>query len=435
MSMPKISSVAHCTLLHRKVWKSYKTSMVNIFRNFTKIKKRPFVLGIETSCDETGAAVVDANGVVLGEAINSQLQTHIDLGGVIPPVAKLLHRQYIDKVVKKAVENSELTLNDLDAVATTVKPGLELCLLVGLQYTRQLLKECRKPFIPVHHMEAHALTVRMMETVPFPFLVLLISGGHCQIAVAKSVSEFLLLGSTLDDAPGEAMDKLARRLKLRNLNKCSALGGGQAVELMAELGNPTSYPFCIPLSKYRDCNFSFSGLKQMAIREVQRAESLHSIEADGIIPNVADLCAAFQHAITHHLVKRLHRAMIFCELKNLLPSNNKTLVVSGGVASNQYIRGALSFLCDVYSYDLKCPPPKLCSDNGAMIAWNGVERWHTEGSSVAQDPDSVDIQAKCPLGKDISAQVREAHIKLPTLKLDVDKIRMYSTSSSNCKNS
>lgn len=166
------------------------------------------VLGIETSCDDTGCAVVDSSGKILGEALNSQQQIHLNHGGIIPPIARDLHQQHIEHIVQDALRLASIQLSDVDAIATTVKPGLPLSLLVGMNYGKHLSCKSGKPLIPIHHMEAHALTIRMVQKVDFPFLVLLISGGHCLLAVAQAVDKFLLLGQSLDDAPGEAFDKL-----------------------------------------------------------------------------------------------------------------------------------------------------------------------------------------------------------------------------------
>ncbi|XP_076348748.1 threonyl-carbamoyl synthesis 4 isoform X9 [Tachypleus tridentatus] len=339
----------------------------NLWRRlyYTNKQSLPVILGIETSCDDTGAAVVDADGNILGEALHSQLQIHLEHGGIIPPVARDLHHKHIQGIVNMALERSQYELKDLSAIATTVKPGLPLSLVVGLKYSKQLVKETAKPFIPIHHMEAHALTARMAQNVEFPFLVLLVSGGHCQLAIVRNIDNFLLLGSTLDDAPGEAFDKIARRLKLRNIPAFSTVGGGQAIETLAKEGNSHAFNFPTPLSKYRDCNFSFSGLKFRAYKIITEEEKKH-----------------------------------------------------GGVACNNYIRAALKLLCDHMDFELVCPPPKLCTDNGIMIAWNGIERYRA-GIGIAENLDEVDIQAKCPLGKDISTSVEELSIKFRNIKIRI----------------
>ncbi|CAH1998373.1 unnamed protein product [Acanthoscelides obtectus] len=201
--------------------------------------------------------------------------------------------------------------------------------MIGMRYGKYLCKKYNKPFIPIHHMEAHTLTARMHDsTVTFPFLVLLISGGHCLLAVAEKVDRFLLLGESLDDAPGEAFDKMARRMKLKNLPDYSTLSGGQAFELAAQKAdNPLQYSFTTPLLQYKNCNFSFAGLKNQLQRQLIREEREKDIPADGVIPGIHNLCAGFQLAITRHLCHRLQRGMDYVERKNMIQSDNRILVI------------------------------------------------------------------------------------------------------------
>nr|CAD7431636.1 unnamed protein product [Timema monikensis] len=403
-------------------------------------------------------------------------------GGIIPPIARDLHKQHIERVVEEAVASANLGLGDVDAIATTVKPGMPLSLLVGMNHGKHLARTWGKPFIPIHHMEAHALTIRMVTQVEFPFLVLLISGGHCLLAVAQGVHQFLLLGQSLDDAPGEAFDKvtwsrpaemedkIARRMKLHNLPEFKGLSGGAAVQLAATRGDPLSFQFPFMLSSYRDCNFSMAGLKNKARQHIMRQEHEHGVEGDGIIPGVYilccfrrgrrgrgwyyprgvhpvlfqawkgtvlsqgctscvvsgvegdgiipgvyDLCASVQWGITSHLCQRLQRAMEFVSMRDMLPLDRRTLVVSGGVACNSFITGALGVVCEEYGYSLAVPPPKLCTDNGVMIAWNGVEKWRS-GVGAVQDLDAVDIEPECPLGVDRREDVVSANIKCKWIK-------------------
>lgn len=226
-------------------------------RNKLSTTTKAIILGIETSCDDTGCAVLDTNGNILGEALKSQHLIHLNNGGIIPPIAQDLHRKNIESVVNKAVSLADISYENIDAIAVTVKPGLPLSLDIGTKYGKYLCRKFKKPFIPIHHMEAHALTARMFDrSIQFPFLVLLISGGHCLIAVAQHVNKFLLLGESIDDAPGEAFDKMARRMKLKNLTEYSQLNGGQAIELAAsKADNPLQYKFTIPLLQYKNCNF------------------------------------------------------------------------------------------------------------------------------------------------------------------------------------
>ncbi|XP_071530639.1 tRNA N6-adenosine threonylcarbamoyltransferase, mitochondrial isoform X4 [Panulirus ornatus] len=339
------------------------------FRGESSQFNRQLVLGIETSCDDTGAAVIDDTGKVLGEALRSQKKVHIRYGGIIPPVAQRLHEQNICQVVNEALEKAKVTVGDLNAVATTVKPGLPLSLAVGTKYGKNLALSEGKPFIPIHHMEAHALTVRMIK-------------------------------------------EGARRLKLRNIPECASMSGGQAIEYLASKGDPHTYEFPTPMGKYRDCSFSFAGLKHCLEKLIRKLEKEYEVEGGNIIPPVKDVCASFQYAITKHLVRQTQRAMVYADIRSLLPKENQTLVMSGGVACNHYIQTALQKLCDYTGYQLLCPPPKLCTDNGIMIAWNGMERWKAKRGVLydKEDIEAVDFLAKCPVGEDLTNDVRNLGI-------------------------
>ncbi|XP_060033565.1 tRNA N6-adenosine threonylcarbamoyltransferase, mitochondrial isoform X3 [Erinaceus europaeus] len=257
-------------------FKPSKRKICEFLRNFNyhpgKLFLHKVVLGIETSCDDTAAAVVDETGDVLGEAIHSQTQVHLKTGGIIPPVAQQLHREHIARIVQEALSASQVSPSELSAVATTVKPGLALSLGVGLSFSLQLVAQLRKPFIPIHHMEAHALTVRLTSAVDFPFLALLISGGHCLLALARGVSDFLLLGQSLDIAPGDMLDKVARRLSLMNHPECSAMSGGEALEHLAKQGNKLSFDLKPPMQRAKNCDFSFSGLQHVVDKLVMQKE-------------------------------------------------------------------------------------------------------------------------------------------------------------------
>lgn len=376
---------------------------------------RKLVLGIETSCDDTGAAVVDDAGNVLGEALHCQKEVHLQAGGIIPVVAQQLHRENIEQVVKEALGVSGVSVQELAAIATTVKPGLPLSLEVGLQYSLNLVNKYQKPFIPIHHMEAHALTVRLTHHVEFPFLVLLLSGGHCILAVAQGVSDFLLLGQSIDIAPGDMLDKVARRLSLRKHPECHSMAGGKAIEHLAQTGDWQQYTFRLPMQQYRNCDFSFSGLQNLVNKAIIQKEKEEGIQEGEILSCVKDIAAAVQHAVTVHIIQRTYRAMLFCIKNSILSSKNATLVVSGGVASNQYIRKGLQTLADANDFAFLCPPPRLCTDNGVMIAWNGIERLRA-GLGVLHSTDGIRYEPKAPLGIDISKRLEEDSIKVPKLK-------------------
>ncbi|XP_061464207.1 tRNA N6-adenosine threonylcarbamoyltransferase, mitochondrial [Rhineura floridana] len=374
------------------------------------------VLGIETSCDDTGAAVVDETGNILGEALHSQSEVHLKTGGIIPVVARQLHQENIARIVEQALSVSGVCAEELSAIATTVKPGLALSLGVGLDYSLELVEKYKKPFIPIHHMEAHALTVRLTNHVDFPFLVLLLSGGHCILAVAQGVSDFLLLGQTLDIAPGDMLDKVARRLSLQKHPGYSGLSGGKGIEHLAQQGNMQHYEFRVPMEQHYNCNFSFAGLQSEVTRMITQKEKAEGLQEGQFLPCIADLAAAVQYAVTAHIVTRTHRAILFCRRKGILPQNKATLVASGGVASNQYIRKALQIVTDATDFTLLCPPPRLCTDNGVMIAWNGIERL-CAGLGVLYTTEGIRYEPKAPLGTDISDQVQKASIKVPALNL------------------
>ncbi|XP_047456347.1 probable tRNA N6-adenosine threonylcarbamoyltransferase, mitochondrial [Mugil cephalus] len=410
------------TMFHRKVLQrllQHKRSSFCLTPTFGKASCSRLVLGIETSCDETGAAVMDENASILGESLHSQKEVHLRTGGIIPTVAQQLHREHIGRVVQEALERSGVTPAQLSAVATTVKPGLGLCLRVGLEFSQRFVRQHDVPFIPIHHMEAHALTVRMLQPVSFPFLVLLISGGHSLLAVARGVDDFLLLGHTLDEAPGDTLDKVARRLSLIKHPQCSTLSGGQAIELLAKEGDGTRFPFRTPMGQTYDCCFSFAGIRNQISMAIMKEEAKEGVQQGTLLKCARDIAAAAQHTVACHLAKRTHRAILFCKAHNLLPSNNPILVLSGGVASNQYIRKALTIITETTGLHLLCPPAKFCTDNGVMIAWNGVERLR-EGKGILPPDVNVLYEPKAPLGVDITQEVKAAAIKLPSVRMKIN---------------
>lgn len=374
------------------------------------------ILGIETSCDDTGCAVVDGKGNVLGESLFSQNILHLRYGGINPLVARDLHRDNIEFAVKQALEESKLNVSNIDAIAVTTKPGLLISLQIGVKYAKYLAKSYNKPIIPIHHMEAHALVARMFYDIEFPFLALLISGGHCLLTVVKDVDNFLLLGNTLDNAPGEVLDKAARRMKLRNIPAYSELAGGKAIEEAAKCSkNPEIFAFPTPLVKSRDCNFSFSGIKEALIRHLLRKEEEHNAVGDEIIPEVNDLCAAFQSIIAEHIAHRVQRAVLFCTKNQFLKEDNKNIVVSGGVACNDFIFKTLQNVGVQLNCNVFRPPPKVCTDNGVMIAWNAIEKLKTQYQFPDITLDSID--PKAPLGVNIMDEVKKANLYVKATRL------------------
>ncbi|XP_033473010.2 tRNA N6-adenosine threonylcarbamoyltransferase, mitochondrial [Epinephelus lanceolatus] len=386
--------------------------------SFGKAPCSRLVLGIETSCDDTGAAVLDETGEILGESLHSQKEVHLRTGGIIPTVAQQLHKENIERVVQEALGRSNVDPSLLTAVATTVKPGLALSLGIGLDFSKRFVRQHNKPFIPIHHMEAHALTVRMIQPVAFPFLVLLISGGHSLLAVARGVDDFLLLGHSLDEAPGDTLDKVARRLSLIKHPQCSTLSGGQAIELLAKTGDRTKFPLRTPMGQTNDCCFSFAGIQNQVTMVIKKKEAEEGIQQGTLLSCVNDIAAATQHTVASHLAKRTHRAILFCKANNLLPSSSPTLVLSGGVASNQYIRKVLTIITDTTGLRLICPPAKFCTDNGVMIAWNGVERLR-EGKGILSPDVDIRYEPRAQLGVDMTAEVKAAAIRLPSVNLKI----------------
>ncbi|XP_066254787.1 tRNA N6-adenosine threonylcarbamoyltransferase, mitochondrial [Euwallacea similis] len=382
-------------------------------------RKYAIILGIETSCDDTGCGIVNTEGDILGQALHSQHRIHLNNGGIIPPLASDLHRQNIELVVQKALQDASINIEQVDAIATTVKPGLPLSLLIGTKYGKYLCKKYSKPFIPIHHMEAHALTARLTEkSLKFPFLVLLISGGHCLIALAQGVDKFLLLGHSIDDAPGEAFDKMARRMKLKNLPEYAALSGGQAIELAAsKANNPLQFKFSPPMQSYKDCTFSFAGVKNVCLQHILREEKTRDLAPDEVIPDINNLCAALLLVITRHLCHRIQRGMEYVALKHLIPPDKQALVVSGGVASNNFILEGLQIVCDALDYQLVRPPKSLCTDNGVMIAWNGAERWNQNLGIYLKDFENVKIEKSCPLGERLVEDVARENISCKWVKI------------------
>lgn len=376
------------------------------------------ILGIETSCDDTGIAVVQSDGKVLGNVTNSQQGIHLRYGGIIPPRAQEMHRSNIEETYEKCIETAQIDPSDLDAIAVTTRPGLPMSLMIGLRFAKYLGRKYSKPIVPIHHMEAHALAVRMEQKIEFPFLCLLISGGHSQLVFVKKATEFYLLGESLDDAPGEAFDKISRRLRLNILTKYANMNGGQAIEYAAkEATFPDRFEFPLPLCRYMDCNFSFAGLKNNAIRAIRAAERTEKTRPDELIIHYKDFCAGFLKATTRHISNRTQRALEFCLKKNFFDhSSSPSIVVSGGVANNDYIFENISNVGSKYGVKVFRPSKKYCSDNGAMIAWNGIERLMEDPSYALTNFDNVNAVGKCTLGLSLIDEVANESIKCKWVK-------------------
>ena len=340
------------------------------------------VLGIETSCDETAAAIVrgaaPGPGEILSSVVASQIGAHAPYGGVVPEIASRAHLEILDSVIAKAIAEAGIDPSQIDGVAATAGPGLIGGVMVGLTTAKGVALGLSKPLIAVNHLMGHALTARLTDGVPFPFLLLLVSGGHCQLLGVGGRNDFRLYGTTIDDAVGEAFDKVAKLLGL-------PYPGGPEVETRAAQGNPRAFDLPRPLvtghNVRKTADFSFSGLKT-AVRLLTERQAV----------KVEDVCASFQAAVIDILCDRTALAMR--QFAGDFPhTKDRTLVVAGGVAANRAIGQALQRLCAAENYRLCVPPPKLCTDNAAMIAWAGLERL------AEQDTDTLGLapRARWPL--------------------------------------
>jgi N6-L-threonylcarbamoyladenine synthase len=320
------------------------------------------VMGIETSCDETAVAIVDQNKSIIAHNILSQIADHAEYGGVVPEIAARQHISGLDHLIKKTLADATMTTADLTAIAATTGPGLVGGLMVGVMTAKAIAKASGKPFIAVNHLEGHALTARLVEPIEFPYLLLLVSGGHCQLLAAYGVGQYERLGSTLDDAAGEAFDKTAKLLGL-------AYPGGPAVEAAAQNGNPDRFDLPKPMYGRSGCDFSFSGLKTAVRRAAETC-----VEKRGALfdDDRADICAGFQKIMAVCIQDRLKNAIALFRAK--AGTDTLPLVVAGGVAANQYLRTAIEATATENNMTFHAPPMALCTDNGAMIAWAGLER-------------------------------------------------------------
>ena len=329
------------------------------------------VLGIESSCDDTAAAVVTGDRRVLSSVVAGQAALHADFGGVVPEIAARAHAERLDHCVEAALEQAGVTLRDLDAIAVTAGPGLIGGVMAGVMLAKGLAVGAGLPLVGVNHLAGHALTPRLTDGIGFPYLMLLVSGGHCQFLLVRGPEDFTRLGGTIDDAPGEAFDKVAKLLGLPQ-------PGGPAVEAEAARGDPAAISLPRPLLDRPGCDLSFSGLKTAVLRQRDQA-----VAADGglRVGLRADICAGFQQAVAEVLAEKTRRALALAGVP--------VLAVAGGVAANRAIRAALEQVAEAEGVRFVAPPLALCTDNAAMIAWAGIERFrlgHRDGMDLAARP-------------------------------------------------
>jgi N6-L-threonylcarbamoyladenine synthase len=335
------------------------------------------ILGIESSCDDTGAAVVRGtagNARVMSNIVMGQAELHAAFGGVVPEIAARAHAEKVDLAVKQALSEAMVSLSEVDAIAVTAGPGLIGGVLSGVMCAKGIAAALGKPLVGVNHLAGHALTPRLTDGLTYPYLMLLVSGGHCQFLIVRGPDEFTRVGGTIDDAPGEAFDKVARLLALPQ-------PGGPSVEARARDGDPKRFRFPRPLLDREGCDMSYSGLKTAVLRARDEMMTDNTLTAQ----DQADLCAGFQEAVTAVLAEKTRRALrVYMELNPSQPM----IAVAGGVAANQAIRAALTTVAEEAGAGFTAPPLKLCTDNGAMIAYAGLERF------ALGETDDMALQAR-----------------------------------------
>ena len=357
------------------------------------MKKKPLILGIETSCDETAASVITENEqgfpVILSNIVSSQIDVHKEFGGVVPELAARSHIEKIDLITKKAIDDSGIKIEDLDAVASTAGPGLIVCLSVGLSFGKAIASSMNKPFIAVNHLEGHALSPKLNSNLNYPYLLLLISGGHTQFLNVKNLGDYKRLGTTIDDAVGEAFDKTAKLIGIE-------FPGGPQIEIYARKGNHEKYKLPKPIFHKGGCNLSFAGLKTAVLKISKQ------IKTD---QEKYDLAASFQKTIEEILYKKSKIA--FEEFKKNNNTNHNKFVVAGGVAANKSIRKVLEKLCNEEKFEAIFPATSLCGDNAAMIAMVGLEKFKLNQFSNLDYP----AKPRWPLDKD-ALYLKGAGVKL-----------------------
>ena len=328
------------------------------------MSKNALIMGIETSCDETAAAIIqdDSSGIpkILSNIVSSQFDVHKKFGGVVPDLAARAHVEKIDLIVKEALMKSKKSLNAIDAVAATAGPGLIVCLSVGLNFAKALSLSLNKPFIGVNHLEGHALSPKLQTKLDYPYLLLLISGGHSQFLCVNGLGNYKRLGTTIDDALGEAFDKTAKLLGIE-------FPGGPKVEILAKKGNPNKFRLPMPIINKGGCNFSFAGLKTAVLK----ISSTIKTEQEKY-----DLAASFQNTIERIIYKKTQVA--FNEYLKINNNYSKNFVVAGGVAANKNIRKKIEEISNENNFNVFFPSLDLCGDNAAMIAMVGLEKFKSK---------------------------------------------------------
>lgn len=357
------------------------------------MNKKPIILGIESSCDETAASIITENEqgmpTILSSIVSSQVDVHKEFGGVVPELAARSHMEKIDLITKKAFDKSGVKMEELDAIAATAGPGLMVCLSVGLSFGKAMASSLNKPFIAVNHLEGHALSPKLNSELNYPYLLLLISGGHTQFLSVQGLGNYKRLGTTIDDAVGEAFDKTAKLLGIE-------FPGGPQIEVYAKKGDPNKYDLPKPIFHKGGCNLSFAGLKTAVLKISKQIKTEQE---------KYDLAASFQKTIEEILYKKSKIA--FEEFKKMNTTIKNKFVVAGGVAANKRIREVLTNLCKEEEFEAIFPPINLCGDNAAMIAMVGLEKFKLKQFSKLDSP----AKPRWPLDAD-AAFLKGAGVRL-----------------------
>lgn len=344
------------------------------------MKKKLTFLGIETSCDETAASIVretdDGLGEILSNIVSSQVEEHKKFGGIVPELAARAHAEKIDIIINEAIKKSNCNLKDIDGIAATAGPGLIVCLTVGLSIAKAMAISLNKPLVAVNHLEGHALSPKIMHKISFPYLLLLISGGHTQFLEVRGVGKYKRLGTTIDDAVGEAFDKTAKLLGIK-------FPGGPQIESFAKKGDKNYFKLPKPILNKGGCNLSFAGLKTAVLKISKKINSKK---------DKYNLAASFQNTIENILYEKSKIAMLMFK-ENNIKETNSAFVIAGGVASNEKIRNKLENLSIKKEFKPIFPPINLCSDNAAMIAWAGIEKFKLNLTDKLDSP----ARARWPL--------------------------------------
>lgn len=352
-------------------------------------KPDTIVLGIETTCDETAVGIVKRQAgsppQILANVVQSQFDQHEEYGGVVPEIAARAHLNHIRPLLKQALDQAQIAKTEINAVCASAGPGLIGGLIVGLMAAKGMALALNRPFLAINHLEAHALTPRLTNNLQFPYLLLLVSGGHTQILAINGLGQYERLATTIDDAVGEAFDKTAKMLGL-------GMPGGPRIEQLAKSGDPSRFTFPMPLRGKDTLNMSFSGLKTAVRLEIGKLSPTTQQDK-------SDICASFQRVALNILRDRCEKSMQLSQVHN---AGIRHLVVAGGVGSNLSLRSSMKALCDTHEWQLVAPPLDLCTDNGAMVAWAGLERFERgESHSLNVPPRSrwpLDEKARTILG-------------------------------------